>query len=86
MTQEARKKYNVKYYEKKRSEILEKAKEKKTCEFCNRVVIKNNLKKHYDSEICKRKFDEHSKKIMKTLEKIEGLNFVEDDAISATSD
>ena len=50
-----RKNYNKFYYESNKEEILRKACEKIQCEFCHRIVIKNNLLSHYKSEICKRK-------------------------------
>lgn len=54
MTKAERKEYNKNYYTNNKSKILEKACEKIECEFCHRKVIKNNLKKHYTSAICKR--------------------------------
>ena len=55
MTPEERKEYNKNYYSLKKNEILGKACEKIQCEICKRFVIRNNMIKHYKSNLCKNK-------------------------------
>jgi hypothetical protein len=55
MTPEERKEYNKNYYSLKKNEILGKACEKIQCEICSRYVIRNNMIKHYKSNLCKNK-------------------------------
>ena len=38
--------YNLTYYNKHRSKILEKLKEKKTCIYCDRIVQLSNFSRH----------------------------------------
>ena len=53
MNSEERKNYNKTYYQTKRDQILKKACEKVECEFCHRIVIKNNILKHQKTKLCK---------------------------------
>jgi hypothetical protein len=55
MTPEERKEYNKKYYEENKDKIIKKACEKVECPFCKRQVISNNLLKHFNLPICRRK-------------------------------
>ena len=55
MDLEERRIYNKEYYEKNRNKILQKACSKVKCEFCDRNIILNNLLKHQQSSICKKK-------------------------------
>ncbi len=57
MTPEERKEYNKKYYTSNKTTIINKACEKIACEICGRKVIRNNLIKHYKSNLCKNKQD-----------------------------
>ena len=47
--------YNLRYYNKHRSSILEKLKEKKTCIYCDRIVQLSNFSRH--SKRCKKKLN-----------------------------
>ena len=49
-----KKEYNSEYYARNRTKILSDLCTPIQCEFCDRIVIKNNLLKHYQSSICKR--------------------------------
>lgn len=55
MTPEERKEYNKKYYAENKDKLLEKATAKVACECCGRTVNYNNIIKHQNSSICKRK-------------------------------
>ncbi len=57
MNQDQRKEYNKTYYLKNKTVIIGKGCTKVKCEFCDRLVIKNNLLKHQTLPICKRKAD-----------------------------
>lgn len=50
--------YNKNYYEANKKKILDKALIKIRCDFCNRSVIKYNINKHQQSDICIRKSQE----------------------------
>lgn len=52
MSNEERKEYNSSYYINNKNKILDKAKEKKQCSLCGRVVINNNLNNHMRSKLC----------------------------------
>jgi len=45
--------YNLTYYNKHKSQILEKLKEKRECPFCDKVVALSNLSRHRKN--CKNK-------------------------------
>ena len=47
--------YNLTYYNKHRSSILEKLKEKKTCIYCDRIVQLSNFSRH--TKRCKKKLN-----------------------------
>ena len=47
-----KKEYNSEYYARNRTKILSDLCTPIQCEFCDRIVIKNNLLKHYQSSIC----------------------------------
>jgi maltodextrin utilization protein YvdJ len=49
---EIEKRYNAEYYQKNKKTILGNACKKMVCEYCQRTVIANNLKKHHKSKIC----------------------------------
>jgi len=49
---EKEKKTSKIYYEKNKSKILERNKKKVNCEYCNKIVGKNNLKKHHLTQTC----------------------------------
>ena len=67
MNKELRKEYNKNYYLKNKSIIIGKGCTKIQCEFCDRLVIKNNLLKHQTLPICMRK-SELKKENKKRLE------------------
>ena len=58
MNQEQRKQYNKDYYIKNKDKILKTALTKIKCEFCDRMVIKNNMLIHQKLNICKRKAEQ----------------------------
>jgi hypothetical protein len=58
MNQEQRKQYNKDYYSKNKDKILKTALTKQKCEFCDRMVIKNNIHIHQKLNICKRKAEQ----------------------------
>jgi hypothetical protein len=55
MTPEERKEYNQNYYRTNKKVIMEKALAKAPCEFCESVVIQNNLAKHQQTKLCKKR-------------------------------
>ena len=54
MDKEQRKLYNKTYYSVNREIILKDLCSRVTCDYCGRIVIKNNILIHERSEICKR--------------------------------
>jgi hypothetical protein len=54
MNQDQRRLYNKSYYATNKDKILNDLCSKVECELCGRTVIKNNIKKHYDTELCAR--------------------------------
>jgi hypothetical protein len=50
MNQDQRRLYNKSYYATNKDKILNDLCSKVECELCGRTVIKNNIKKHYDTE------------------------------------
>jgi hypothetical protein len=67
MTPEERKSYNKEYYSKNKQRILEKSSQKIKCEFCNREIISGNYRRHINTPICERVFNENIKKREKLL-------------------
>ena len=63
MDKEQRKLYNKTYYANNKVTILRDLCSKVQCELCGRTVIKNNIKKHYETELCLR--TQERAKIMK---------------------
>ena len=58
MNPEQRKQYNKDYYTKNKDKILKTALTKQKCDFCDRMVIKNNMLIHQKLNICKRKAEQ----------------------------
>ena len=52
-TQEKRKDYNKKYYEKNRQKVIDYMCEKIECTFCKRKVCRNFYDQHKQTAICK---------------------------------
>ena len=46
--------YDTKHYENNKDNIIKQQCEKTTCNVCNSLVMKCNLKKHQETDICKR--------------------------------
>jgi hypothetical protein len=52
MLPEERKQYNKQYYAENKERILCDLCTKVQCELCGRTVIKNNINKHYTTQLC----------------------------------
>ena len=55
MNPEERKEYNKAYYTNNKDVILKKALKKVECQFCQKVVIYNNIYKHQQTKLCQRR-------------------------------
>jgi hypothetical protein len=55
MTPEERKEYNSNYYRTNKEAIMNKALAKVSCEFCDSVIIQNNLAKHQQTKLCQKR-------------------------------
>jgi len=51
--------YNLKYYNKHKSKILEKAKEKKECDVCGKLCSQSNMSRHKKSKLCQSKIESY---------------------------
>jgi hypothetical protein len=60
-----RKLYNKEYYTKNKTGIIEKACLKTECEFCKRTVIKNNIIRHQQTNLCKRTQARNAEKVQR---------------------
>ena len=47
--------YGIKHYENNKDNIIRQQCEKITCNVCNSLITKCNLKRHQETEICKKK-------------------------------
>jgi len=84
MNSEERQNYNKTYYATNKTKILNIACAKVQCEFCKRIVIKNNIQKHKLSKLCKNTeklfIDDLKRKnnlIIPVIEKVEKSDIVE---------
>ena len=73
MDPEARREYNKVYYELNKERILNNMCEKTLCQLCNRKVIRSNMIRHQDSNICSRT-QERNAKLQERLNKFTQTN------------
>lgn len=62
--------YQKKYYEKNKTKLNASLCEPVICEFCNRRVIKNNIKNHQTRPICFKTQERNKQRIERTMIKI----------------
>lgn len=61
MDTEARREYNKVYYELNKERILNNMCEKTICQLCGKKIIKANLNRHQDTQICMRTQERNAK-------------------------
>lgn len=61
------KEYNKNYYEANKQKLLENAREKITCIFCNKKISKDYIKKHQAKKTCKQQLTEDKREVMNSF-------------------